>query len=288
MSTDTILITGATGKVGSLLVKDLTEAKASVKALVRTEEKGESLRAQGIEPVIGDFDKPETLLPALAGSKRVFLLSAPDERMVERESNFIEAARRAGVAQLVKLSAFGVSEDAQFSLGQWHYQIEQQVKQSGIPFTILRPNGFMQNMFGNARTIREQGVFYAPLGEAKVSIIDARDIARVASIALTNEGHEGRIYELTGPEALSYQEVAEKFSAVLGKEVRYIDVPMEAARQGMLDAGMQAWLADAIVELLEHYITGGAARVTETVKEVTGSEPTSFEQFVRDYGSAFA
>ncbi len=287
MSADTILITGATGTVGSLLVKELENGEAAVKAMVRSPEKGERLRRHGIEPVFGDFDRPETLAPALEGVGKAFLLSAPDSRMAERETNFINAAKLAGVNHIVKLSAFGVGEGVPFSLGQWHYQAEQQLEKSGVAYTILRPNGFMQNMLGFARTIREQSVFYAPLGETRVSYIDARDIATVAANALTEAGHEGRVYELTGPEALSYTEIAQKLSGAFGVEVKYVSVPMDAARQGMVASGMPEWLADALIELFEHYVKGGAEVVTSHVREVTGRGAISFEQFAADYAGAF-
>jgi uncharacterized protein YbjT (DUF2867 family) len=258
-----------------------------VKALVRSPEKAEGLKGSGVEPVVGDFDKPETLSHALAGVGRVFLLSAPDARMVERETDFIKAAQQAGVRHVVKLSAFGVGEGVPFSLGRWHQEVERNLEKSGVAYTILRPNGFMQNMFGFARTIREQGVFYAPLGETRISSIDARDIASVAARALTEAGHEGRTYELTGPEALSYNEIAGKLSTATGVSVKYVSVPMEAARQGMVESGMPAWLADALVELFEYYIGGGADRVTNDVRQVTGREAISFDQFASDYAGAF-
>lgn len=286
MSAETILITGATGTVGSLLVKELANSEAVVKALVRSPEKGEKLKASGIAPVVGDFDQPETLAPALEGVSRVFLLSAPDAQMVSRETNFITEAKRAGVSHITKLSAFGAGES--FSLGRLHHEVEQYLQASGVAYTSLRPNGFMQNMLGFARTIREQGVFYAPLGETRVSYIDARDIAAVAAKTLTEDKHAGRIYELTGPEALSYTDIAQKLSAVTGKEVKYVSVPMEAARQGMLAMGMNEWLASALVELFEHYINGGAELVTDTVREVTGRDARSFDEFAADYASAFA
>ncbi|HEX8707107.1 MAG TPA: SDR family oxidoreductase [Pyrinomonadaceae bacterium] len=284
---DKILVTGATGQIGSLLVERLAGAGVPARALVRSREKAARIEQLGLEPFVGDFDAPETLRPALDGVEKVFLLSAPDQRQVELQGNLIEAARGAGVRHIVKLSAIGTGPDSPFSLGRWHYQTEQEIERSGMRYTHLRPNGFMQNALMFAPTIRGQGAFYGSLGETKVSYVDARDVAAVALATLTEDGHEGKAYEVTGPESLSYREIAGALSSVLGKEVRYVDVPMEAARQGMMGAGMPEWLADALVELFEFYRMGGAAHVTETVREVAGSEPISVSRFAADYAGAF-
>jgi uncharacterized protein YbjT (DUF2867 family) len=284
----TILVTGATGTIGRILVEKLAAAGAPARALVRSREKGEGIEKLGLEVVIGDLGKPETLNPALEGIEKVFLLSAPDPRQAELQSNMVQAAKAAGVRHIVKLSAIGVGGELDaISLGRLHRQTEEEIERSGINYTHLRPNGFMQNAFMFAATIKSQGAFYAPLGDARVSYVDARDVAAVALHTLTEDGHEGKAYEVTGPEALSYDDMAREFSAVLGREVKYVDVPVEAARGAMLGMGMQAWLVDALVELFSVYRSGQAARVTETVREVTGRAPLTFAQFARDYAQAF-
>ncbi len=282
-----ILVTGATGTVGSLLLEKLSAANAEgVRALVRSHSKAESIKAGGAEAVLGDLSRPETLTSALEGVSKVFLLTSPGERQRELEGNVIEAARRAGISHLVKLSATGAGPNTPPLINN-HYLIEQEIERAGIPYTHLRPNGFMQNMFMFAPTIKEQGRFYGPLGEARVSYVDARDIAAVAAAVLTGGGHEGKAYEITGPQALSYKEVAQEFSSVLGKEVQYVDVPLEAARSSMTGMGMSAWLADALIGLFEFYREGRAAHVTNTVRELTGQEATTFRQFVREHVEAF-
>jgi uncharacterized protein YbjT (DUF2867 family) len=145
----------------------------------------------------------------------------------------------------------------------------------------------MQNTFTHAATIKSQGVFYSPFSESKESCIDARDVAAVAVSALTQEGHEGKAYELTGPESLSYDEMARELSAALGREIKYVEIPVEAARSAMTGAGMQAWLVDALVELYYFYKDGGAAHVTGHVRQITGQEPITFAQFARDYRQVF-
>jgi uncharacterized protein YbjT (DUF2867 family) len=281
-----ILITGGTGTVGSVLLEKLAAIDANVRALVRSPSKAEHIKSSGIEAVIGDLDKPESLPAALKGVDKVFLLTSPSERQGELQRNVIAAAKNAGVSHIVKLSAFGAGPETP-PLIHDHYLIEREIERAGIAYTHLRPNGFMQNILMSAPTIKEKGLFYGPLGEAKVSYVDARDIASVAAVTLTKEGHEGKAYEITGPQALSYREVAQEFSSVLGKDVQYVDVPLEAARSSMLGSGMSAWLADSLIGLFEFYRNGRAAVVTNVVKDVTGQEPITFRQFVREHVEAF-
>ena len=283
-----ILITGATGTIGSDLVEKLAAAKVGARALVRSRAKAERIEALGLETVIGDFEQPDTLRAALDGVEKVFLLSAPEERQAELQSNLIQAARSAGVRHIVKLSAIGVGSGLEsISLGRLHRQTEEELERSGIAYTHLRPNGFMQNSFMFAQTIRTQDAFYAPLGDARVSYVDARDVSTVAFKTLTEEGHENQAYEITGPEALSYHDMAREFSSALGREVKYVEVPMEAARGAMLGMGMQQWLANALTELFNFYGEGRADKVTGIVRQVTGKEPITFSQFAKDYARAF-
>jgi uncharacterized protein YbjT (DUF2867 family) len=281
-----ILIMGGTGTVGSVLLEKLAATDAKVRALVRSQGKAERIKASGIEAVIGDLGKPETLPAALNGVEKVFLLTSPTERQAELEGNVIAAAKNAGVSHIVKLSAIGAGPDAP-PLIRDHYLIEQEIERAGIPHTHLRPNGFMQNILMTAPTIKEKGLFYGPLGEAKVSYVDARDIAAVAAAVLTGDGHQGKAYEITGPQSLSNKEVAQEFSSVLGKDVQYIDLPLEAMRSSMLGSGLSAWLTDRLIGLYEFYRDGRAAAVSHVVREVTGQEPITFRQFVREHVEAF-
>lgn len=284
-----ILVTGATGTVGSKLVEKLAAAKAPARALVRTPEKAARIEQLGLETALGDLEQPETLRAALDGIEKVFLLSAPEERQAELQSNLIQAAKSAGgVRHIVKLSAVGVGSGLEsISLGRLHRQTEEEIERSGIAYTHLRPNGFMQNSFMFAKTIRTQNAFYAPLGDARVSYVDARDVSSVAFTTLTEEGHENQEYEITGAEALSYKDMALEFSTALGKEVKHVEVPMDAARGAMLGMGMQEWLVNALTELFNYYGEGRADNVTDVVRKVTGKEPITFSQFVRDYAQAF-
>jgi uncharacterized protein YbjT (DUF2867 family) len=168
-----------------------------------------------------------------------------------------------------------------------HGETDQALADSGLDFTILRPNSFYQNMLWSAGSIKSQGTFYLPMRDARQSLVDVRDIAAVAVKVLTVAGHDGQTYEITGPESLSYSEVAAKLSAVLGKPVTYIDVPPEAAFESMRKSGMPEWNARAVTDLYATFVAGVAARTTDTVERITGSKPISFDQFARDHVTAF-
>lgn len=282
-----ILVTGATGAIGSILVERLAAQGEDLQVLVRSCEKEGAFEARGIKPFIGDFEQPETLPPALEGVDRLFLLSAANPRQVQLQGNMIEAARAAGVRHLVKLSASCAGPDLPTPIKRWHYETEQQIIRSGIPYTFLRPNCFMQNTLKWARTIREKGLFYMPIEDAVVSQVDVRDISAVAAAVLSSNGHEGQTYEITGSEALSFADVADHLSSALNKEVRYARTSFEESRKHMIESGMEEWLAAAVTQTYRFMSDGGAALVTDVVARLTGSEPIAFAQFASDYAGVF-
>jgi uncharacterized protein YbjT (DUF2867 family) len=282
-----ILVTGATGTVGSFLIERLTALGARMQVLARSRQQAENFAARHIDAFIGDFAHKPTLVPALAGVEKLFLLSAANPRQVEWQGNMIEAARRAGVRHIVKLSASRASPDLRLPIKRWHYETEQQLKNSGVPYTFLRPNCFMQNSLHWARTIREKGLFYLPVGDARVSQVDARDIAAVAAAVLTGSGHQDQTYEITGSEAITFEEVAEQFSTALGKKVGYARTSSAESRRHMLEYGMEEWLAAAVTQTYRFMSEGGAQHVTNIVSQLTGNEPITFAQFARDYAEHF-
>lgn len=281
--TNPILVTGATGNVGSQVVQQLITAGITPRVAVRSVKKADALK-QAVELVEMDFDKPETVQPAFEGVDKVFLVSPFIPNMVELTATLVEAAKQANLKQIVRLSALAQPE---ITLSKWHGEVEKMIEDSGIPFTFLRPNGFMQNFVNSmADSIKTQNAFYMPIGDAKVSLVDTRDLAAVAVAALTNTGYEGT-YIITGPEALSNQQIAEIFSQVLGRKINYVDVPENAARQGMQSAGMPDLIVDTLLELYASYKAGQASTLSPAVEQVTGKQPISFEQFARDYAEAF-
>lgn len=281
-----ILITGGTGTAGSAISKALTSMGVPHRSLVRNRTKA-AAAAASVELVDGDLSRPETLDAALDGVEKALLLTASSPDSVQLEKNFIQAAKRAGVRHLVKFSAYGADLNAPFFFGRQHGENERALEESGLTFTILRPNGFYQNFLGNAASMKARGALHAPAGNMKLSAVDVRDIAAVAAHVLTEAGHEGQRYIITGPEALSHADVAQRFSQVLGRTIHYVDVPEAAAREWMLAAGIPPWTVDKVLDLYRYYRTGAAEQVTDTVQRVVRKAPIPFEQFVGDHAAAF-
>jgi len=281
-----ILITGATGNNGQELIRQLTAMGHRVRALVRKPAEAAKLGGN-IEVAPGDFDLPETLESALQGVEKAFLLTPVAEHFVQWQKDFIEAAQRAKIKHLVKFSGMGAHARSASELLKLHAEADEILRSSGVPFTILQPNSFHQNILSSANTIKAQGVFYWPLKNASQSTVDVRDISAVAAKVFTSSGHQGKTYVITGPEALTFQQAAEKLSSVLGRKIQYVDVPISAAADGMRNSGMPDWNVHAVSDLLAYVATGAAATVTDTVPRLLGRPATSFEQFVKDHRAAF-
>jgi uncharacterized protein YbjT (DUF2867 family) len=274
-----ILVTGATGKVGRELVKELRSAGAPFRVGARSPEKVSEMDA-----VLFDFDRPETFGPALAGADKLFLLTSGG---TQREAAVVDAARKAGIKHIVKLSVWDAEKDA-FVLGRHHRAVEQKIEASGLPWTFLRPNSFMQNFTtAHAPPIRSQGAFYPYGHDAKISVIDARDIAAVAATALTGSGHAGKAYKLSGPEALTNQQMAQKLTKAIGKTVKFVDLPDTEYVKALVAAGVPPAYAEALADLSRYYTTRAGALVTPEVERVIGRKPISFDQFVRDYAGVW-
>jgi uncharacterized protein YbjT (DUF2867 family) len=252
-----ILVTGAPGHVGSALLERLTATEVEVRALVHDESKVQSLRDRGVEIVLGDFLEPETMGPVLEGVSTVFLLTPIHPEQVPQASNVIQAAKESGNdPRIVRLSVQQASHEAPARNSRQHAQIEDQLISSGLPYTILRPQSFMQNTLTAARTVASEGRIYQPFKDGKLGMIDVRDIGEVAAKVLTEEGHEGKTYTLTGPAAISLYNVAETLSEVLGKEVSYISISLERAKEAMLNMGLSEWRADVLIEYAKAHSEG--------------------------------
>src|SRR5215212_5156595 len=284
-----ILVTGATGNNGTEIVKRLAaKADVQVRAMVRNRDRAGAITLPQVEVAEADFDRPATLLSALAGVGRAFLLTPSSERAQAQQIAFIDAARQSGVAHIVKLSQFGAEAHSPVRFLRYHAAVEAALQASGIAYTLLRPNLFMQGLLNFRSTIATQNAFYAAAGEAKVSAVDVRDIAEVAVAALTKSGHEGKLYELTGSQALTHAEMAEGLSRALGRQVAFVDITPEAMREALLGVGFPVWQAEGLVEDYAHYRRGEAAAVTSGVRDATGKAPRSFEEFARDYAATFS
>ncbi len=276
-----ILLTGATGTIGSSVVKALTAKGVPFKVGTRSPEK-----TTGLQTVAFDWDKPETFGPALAGVDKVFLLQPSSPLQHGWTLQLIAAAKRAGVKHLVKLSVIGADSEPGIALGRQHLAAEKDLRQSGIAWTFLRPTYFMQNFvnFYGADPEKDAPV-YLPHGDAKVAWVDARDIAEAAAAVLTTPGHEGKVYDLTGPTALTTAEALEVLGGALGRKYSYVNVTPEAANKGMAEYGAPPWLVDGFAELAWVIRQGWAGQTAPGVKDATGKEPRSFQQYAKDFAA---
>ena len=283
-----LLVTGATGLTGKTLLLRLSAKGIAVRALVRNPAKSEAIAAlPHVEIAKGDMARPETLAAALHDIDRAMLISSSDPAMLDVQSNFIEAASKAGVRHVVKLSGIMPGRDSAFRFARMHAEIEERLQASGMAFTHLRAGEFMAAYFRQAPTIAAKGAMFLPMAEARIASIDVGDLAEIMTLVLTGSGHEGKIYPLTGPEALTMAEVAEKLSTATGKPVRYVNVAPEDARQAQLATGMPPYLADALFELFAERRNGKESKVWPEAETLLGRRPTSFDEFAKRNAAVF-
>ena len=286
-----ILIVGATGSIGREVVRLLAERGLPFRALSRDVQRSRSLPGwQDVEVIAGDPADPASLTAAFQGVDQVVLIPPSGPTWNASEKNLIDAAKHAGVKYVVKISTVGVNPDAPSMSQSFHAQGESLLAQSGIPHTILRPNSFMQNfVVFYAQGIRKDGVVYQCTGNVPTAMIDTRDIAAIVVRLLTEEGHAGKTYELSGPEAIDYTQAAQKIGAAIGRDIRYMDLPPEVMEQAMIGAGLPAWGAAEVVNIYGRgfFREGGGAVVTAVTAELLGRPPRSFDDFARDYADHF-
>lgn len=281
-----ILVTGSTGNVGREVVRQLRARGARVRALVREDTPADALGAD-VELARGDLARPETLSAAMRDVAAVYLLAPLAPNLRELEAGVIDAAVRAGVRRLVKHSNLGADRPDASTLPRWHREGELRIERAGLSWTFVRPTGFMSNARGWAGSIKAQGAVFAPAGEGRLAVVDPADIAAVAVAALTEPGHEGAAYDVTGPAALSMAEQVEILARELGRPLRYVDVPESAARDAMGSAHMPPVIVDALLEFMALVRAGGGAAVSDAVPRVTGRPARSFAEWVRANVAAF-
>lgn len=273
-----IALTGATGSVGRALVAALAARGVTPRILARRDSPRTATVAGAATVHPADLTRPDTLGPALAGVRRLFLLTPFHPRQDDLQIGVIEAARQAGVEAVVKLSAWGANADAATLIHRQHGHGDRILTGSGLRYAVLRPNAFMQNAEQWLDTIRRRDAVVLPTGRARVSMIDVRDIAEVAAEVLTAPRIGGEVYDLTGPQALTYADVAATLSAAAGRALRHIDASAAEAAEVMLRNGVPRWAVDARLELYATYRAGAAARVTSVVRDVTGRPPRTFAE----------
>ena len=279
-----ILITGANGTTGGEVVRQLAAEGRPVRAMVRKPENAEALPKEHVEVIVGSFSDIESLNSAMDGVDAVFMISFEDPDQLTLQANVIEAAKRAGVKMVARLSASGADANSDDPLVSNHGKGDHQLAQSGLGYVLIRPQWFNQNFL----TYCPGGVIRVPAGDALLPFVDVRDIAAVTIKALTDPGHDGRTYILTGPEALNHTEVAAILSEATGKHFVYEDVPPETYRRGLLDEGASEHYADLIIKLFALVRSRGEGEIHEDIERVLGRPAISFHQFARDNAEELA
>ena len=282
-----ILITGATGKTGSATAKSLGEKGETFRALIRNEEKKEGLESLGGEVVIGSIENTEVVNQSMQEVKTVLVLLPNSESQLALEKQLVDSAKQAGVERIVKMSSIEATPDATSPIPKLHLESEEYIKQSGLAWTMIKPNFYMQNLLASAGTIKEQGKIFLPMGDGKTGMIDTTDVGKVLAKVLSEDGHESMNHEITGPEILSFYEVAEIFSQVLGKQVDYVDVPMDAYKETLGQFLTNQWHLDAVIDLFKGIAEGGIEDKTDTFNELMGETPKSLSQFLAENSFIF-
>ncbi len=279
----TVLVSGATGTTGGEVLRQLRGAAVPVRAMTRSQDSAIRLRAEGIEAVVADLGDSSSVAAAVDGVAAIYVANPASSQLAEHEANLARAGARAGVAHLVKLSVISCAADSPTTFGRLHFEAEQAVQESGIAWTMLRPNGFMQNTLAWAAQI-PTGTVRGPVLDARWSIVDARTIAGVAVAILGAPAeHAGRAYSLTGPEASSPREQVEILEEILERPIEAEEVSIEQAQESMRAAGWPAVNVEWMGELLRHYAAGAAEAVSPDADRVSRRPPYSYRQFAEDH-----
>ena len=282
-----ILITGATGKTGSAAVQELSNRNIPFRVLIRNEDKLNQITDMGGEVIIGAIEDDAALNQAMEGVQKALVLLPNSEQQLFLEKKVVDAALEANVQHIVKMSSMEAVPEATSPIPKLHMQSENYIKNSGMNWTMIKPNFFMQNLLGSGKTIVEQNKFFLPMGEGKAGMIHTKDVGTVIAKVLSEDGHEGQNYEVTGPEILSFHDVAEIFSKVLGKKVDYINVPIDEYKKTLSQFLTNQWYLDSVIDLFKDIAEGGIEDKTDTFEDLIGKSPCSLEQFIQEYSFVF-
>lgn len=288
MANQILSIIGSTGNIGNELIDLLSDARSSVRAVLRNINKSRNLPS--VAWIQADMENESLLDTVLAGTDRLFILTGNHPGFGQVQVRIIEAAERLGVKHVVKLSALGASPHTKSPLAHEHWLAEEALKKSGMSWTILRPHVFMQNWLGElAATVRAEGVIYAAIGEGKIPFIDARDIAAVAAKALLHPAkHSGKTYVLTGGEAIGYNTLAEALSKATGRPIMYKSLSMDEMRSRLESQGFKPNMIESYLALASYQKAGGATeRISDDIVDVLNRPPRSAEQFAEDFKEIF-
>lgn len=282
-----ILLTGVTGKTGGATAQALLGKGIPLRAIVRSEEKAAALKAAGVELVVGDLGDAAVLERALAGASKALLIAPNGQQQADYEQRFVDAAVKAGVRHLVKMSSIEASPTTKNPIAQIHYASEQYIEKSGLAWTFMKPSFFMQNFLANAGTIKEQNKFFLPMADGQTAMIDCRDIGAATAAVLSGDGHAGKRYELTGPEVLTFADAAARISDALGRKVDYVNVPMDAYRQTLARFLTNEWHLNAVLALFGEIAATRDAYTTDTVQQLAGRKPMALRDFIAQLKAVF-
>jgi uncharacterized protein YbjT (DUF2867 family) len=280
----TYLITGATGDVGSRVTEMLIERGERPRIFVRDLKKAHARFGERAEIFVGDLADTASLKPALKGVDALFLVTTGPE-IPSLDEGVATIAKATGVRHLVKLSSMDVAQG--LAIGAWHEQGEAAVQASGVPFTFVRPSGFMSNLLAWTHSIKGEGIVRSSTGDGKRGFIHSNDIAAIAATALTTRAYDGQVLTITGPEALTFSEITAKIHAAIGRELKFEFISDEEARRRYAATGASAAETDAHVALWRAIREGRLATLTNTVQQVLGRPPIAFDQWLTENFNAF-
>ncbi len=284
-----ILITGVTGMAGSEIIREFVRNKYPVRALVRNRDKAIALAVfPTVEIVEGDMTKENTLTDAFAGVDRILMISSSTPDMAETQSLFIDAAKNAGIKHIIKFSGLSAADvNSSFIFANLHAKAERHLENAGIAWTHLRPSQFMTEYLREVPTILAHNALFLPLQDAKLTPVDLRDVAKAAFTLLTTEGHEGKIYAISGPEALDMQQVADQISQAIDQPVHYVKISLDDRKQALLDVGIPPFFVDVLDAQARERLKGAESEVHTETHTALGIKPTSFAQFAKRNASSF-
>lgn len=284
-----ILLTGATGTAGSFIANEFVQRKEPVRILVRDRAKAARFeKVPTVEIIEGDMSKKGSLGAALEGIERVLMISGPSMSMVETQSTFIDASKAAGVQHVIKFSGLDARPETTFPFGLMHKHIEEYLEKSGLAWTHLRPTGFMQEYLREAPTVIHQGALFLPLAETRLNPVDLADVGKIGHLLLRDGGHTGERLAITGPEALSMGEIAERLSRAIGRTIRYIPISALDRRKALIAHGIPPEFVDALDRQVEERLKGGLeSRVDLSTHRLFNLIPTTFFEFAKKNGKAF-
>ena len=282
-----IFVVGGTGTIGQSLIEVLQKENAQFTALARSEEKAAALREQGVDVLIGNLGDWSGLAPHLKHYDTAFLLTGPSPEQVALQNGFIDLAKEQGIKKIVKVSAIGASAGSSIHLADWHGQIEDHLKDSGLEYIIVQPHSFIQNTLMNVSTIKDQGVLYQSLGDAKIPMVDTRDVAQACAACLLSNTFNNRTFQITGGNPIGYQELVDAISDAVEKPIRYVAIPPEAHNQAMKEAGLPDWLADDLTGMSAYWSQTPVHEPSPDFEKLTGNKQYTLQDFARDYAGAF-